>query len=188
MRVAGVGFGYNNAQKQNNTSFGINKAIYLCSVLASGYDEAAKFKYPTIRKYILSNAQKALKHAKKIVADNKDFAYWNHTTWPKFIDDTKPEQRATALKGGLDLVSRCEALVYFDDPAISKGMQGEIAKAKKLGMIVLSEAEYDKAVAAKTFDKMVENSYHYKRLHLVLDNEEPASLPKLVEIEKPATS
>lgn len=167
MRVGLVdSLGYNNTKKQNNFSFGTNKAVYLCSTLASGF--VASEKCPTIKEYIALNAEKALDYAKKIVL-NKDFAYWNHTTWPKFLDDTKPEQRATALKGCLDLVSRCEALVYFGEP--KGGMVGEIDRAKKIGQVVLSEAEYDKMVADGTFDKFVEDSPHYKRLHAILDNE-----------------
>lgn len=169
MRVSAVNLGYNSAQKQNNTSFGTNKSIYLCSVLASGFVKSKEL--PELSDHIALNMNKAIKYAEKIFRKG-DFPTWYHSTWPKFTNDSIPTDREMVLKGGLDLVSRCEALVYFGNPSISSGMRGEIAKAKKLDMVVLSEAEYLKAVDEGTFDKLVEGSAHYKRLHAILDVEE----------------
>lgn len=158
--------GYNNTKKQDNVNFGTNKAVYLCSSLASGFVPTKEI--PTIKDFIVLNMEKALGHAKGIV-ERGDFPYWNHSTWPKFLDDTKPEQRKTAMSGCLDLATRCDVLVYHGEA--KGGMLTEMSKANEIGEIVLSRAEYEKMVDEGTFDKFVEDSPHYKRLHNVLDNE-----------------
>ena len=152
----------NNNTKNNKINFKSDKAVYVCSKLATGYTKTKKF--PTIRSFIEYNMGRAITHAKQI-AKKGDYPYWNHSTWPHFVDDTKPKERKLAIKGCLDLVSRCEALVYFDKPR--GGMKQEISKAKDLGMVVMSAKEY-RTTKPKDFDKMVEESPHYKKLHNII--------------------
>ncbi len=151
-----------NYNYNNSLNFKSDKVIYVCSRLASGYRKSPK--HQTIRDFIQSNMAKAMNYAKQIVKKG-DFPYWNHSTWPNFVDDTKPKERNIAIKGCLDLVSRCEALVYFGKPI--GGMKQEIDKAKNVGMVVLSSKEYFK-MKPKNFDKLVEDSPHYKKLRNAL--------------------
>lgn len=164
MRVGLVNFQADSCNRKiNSVNFGSDKAIYLCSSLASGFK--ASREVPTIKDFIGINMEKALKHAARILKKG-DFPYWNHSTWPKFLDDTKPDQREMAMKGCIDLVTRCDALVYHGRP--KGGMVTEIKKAKSIGMVVLSRSKYLK-MSQKSFDTLVEESTHYKRLHKALD-------------------
>ena len=147
----------NNYNKKNTISFQANKAVYLCSPLASGF--VATPKIPTIKDFINKNMKKALTYAKKI-AEKNDFPYWNHSTWPNFIDDTDPKQREFAMSGCIDLLKRCDMLVYFKEP--KGGMIKEISESMKSGIPVLSAKQYQK-LSGDEIDKLVENSDNFKK-------------------------
>ena len=55
-----------------------------------------------------------------------------HVAWNGIFDDTISEKRETALKLGLELLKRCDEIWAMGNE-ISKGMQGEIDEAGKLG-------------------------------------------------------
>ncbi len=102
---------------------------------------------------------KALGYAAKI-AKKGDYPYWNHSTWPKFVDDTNNEQRKFALRACLDLVKRCDLLVYFKIPR--GGMVKEIEVAKAAGIPVLTASKYLK-MSKKKVDKLIEASPNYQK-------------------------
>ncbi len=151
----------NNTFNNEKISFKQNKGVYLCSTLATGFKATKEF--PTIKSYIEFNMQKALTYADKITKKG-DYPYWNHSTWPKFIDDTKPQSRKFALSGCIDLVKRCDLLVYFGRP--KGGMKLEIKEAKEAGIPVLSSSKYLKLSKTK-IDELIENSTHYKNMKKV---------------------
>ncbi len=53
-----------------------------------------------------------------------------HTIFTNYLDDTNPEQRKRGLAMGLELLKRCDEIWVVGD-ALSEGMKGEIALAKK---------------------------------------------------------
>lgn len=156
MRVSANSF-YSRRYPNNNVSFQKDFAAYVCSPLASGFVETAEI--PTIRDFILGNMERAIGYAQKI-AEKGDFPYWNHSTWPRFIDDTKPEQRIFALEGCIDLLKRCDFLVWFTKEP-KGGMIKEIAAAKKFGIPVFSEDEY-LSLTGTELERIVKDSTGYK--------------------------
>lgn len=59
-----------------------------------------------------------------------------HLYLPQILDDDKPEEREQALRVGLEILKGCDVLLVGDRYGISEGMQGEIDKARELGMLV----------------------------------------------------
>lgn len=59
-----------------------------------------------------------------------------HLYLPQILDDDKPEEREQALRVGLELLNGCDVLIVGTRYGISKGMQGEIERANKLGMLI----------------------------------------------------
>lgn len=73
-------------------------------------------------------------------------AYWGcraiapHSFLPDYVDDTIPQEREIALEFGLSILKICKALVICGD-VISSGMQGEIWRAKELGIPIYQMIE-----------------------------------------------
>jgi len=59
-----------------------------------------------------------------------------HLLYPRFLDDSDPEERITGLEFALLLLEKCDELWVFGDK-ISRGMAHEIHEAKMRGMPVL---------------------------------------------------
>ena len=56
-----------------------------------------------------------------------------HLLLPQFLDDDDPEQRALGMRCGLELLRICSEAWIFGDH-ISRGMEQEIAEARRLGL------------------------------------------------------
>ena len=149
---------FNPHSKAGNISFQKNKGIYVCSPLASGGKEEIEKKGIDIKTHIRNNANNAIYYA-SIIFNNGDYPYWNHSTWPYFVDDTDPKGRKRALDGCLDLVRRCDALCYFGKPA--GGMCKEIEEARKHGIPVITPGQL------KDIDKIVEKAEKEKNANQI---------------------
>lgn len=157
MKISSINSYFNSDKSKSGISFKQNKGVYLCSTLATGFKPTEKI--PTINAFINLNMDKALGYASKIVKKG-DYPYWNHSTWPKFLDDTNKEQRKIAMSACLDLVKRCDLLVYFKFPR--GGMLDEIKIAKEKGIPVLTASKYLR-MSKKKVDKLIEASPNYQK-------------------------
>ena len=91
--------------------------VYICSPLRGEYAQNIK------------NANRYC----KIAAGLGVLPLAPHTIFTQYLNDTIPEQRRRGLDLGLALLEKCEEL-WVMGPQISEGMQGEIQRAKALGM------------------------------------------------------
>ena len=103
--------------------------VYICSPLSA----------PT-KAMMKRNMSKAGIYAKQVAL------YWGcraiapHSFLPDYLDDTIPQEREIALEFGLSILKICKALVICGD-VISSGMQGEIRRAKELGIPIYQMIE-----------------------------------------------
>ena len=73
-------------------------------------------------------------------------AYWEcraiapHSFLPDYLDDTIQQEREAALEFGLSVLKLCKALVICGN-VISNGMQGEIRRARELGIPIYRMVE-----------------------------------------------
>ena len=60
-----------------------------------------------------------------------------HIFFPRFLDDTAPEQRAAGISGGLAWLTVCEQVWVYKRHGISEGMEQEIHAATTQGKQIL---------------------------------------------------
>lgn len=95
------------------------KWIYICSPLRGDYE---------------ANTAVAIRYCREVALQG-DFPVAPHIYCPRFLDDTKPEERQRGMAIGAELLELCsEVRVYGDH--ISEGMQAEIRQAEALGIAV----------------------------------------------------
>lgn len=92
--------------------------------------------------YICAPFLGAIERNKKRAADFAAFAYRNgcipmtpHLLFP-FMDDSKEEERATALHMDMVLMGKCKEVWVFSENGVTSGMQKEIKKATTWGKTV----------------------------------------------------
>lgn len=97
--------------------------IYICSRLSAPTNAEIKQNMLRARGYCETVAKRTGK---------RTFA--PHSFLPEYVDDNIPAERAAALKFGKEMLALAEEVWVFTDGEenISKGMEGEIALAKKL--------------------------------------------------------
>lgn len=105
-----------------------NRLIYVASPLRGEYEK---------------NMAKARQYCKH-VTDKGFIPYAPHLLFTQFMDDTIPEQRATGMAMGIEMLKRCDELWVFGE-TISEGMAAEIELAKEMGIPI----HYIKEIAAK---------------------------------------
>lgn len=94
---------------------------YICSPLSA----------PT-QKGIEANKSKAGEYVNIVSCITGKRAIAPHAILPGYFDDNIPEERQLCLQFGLDVLALCEAMVVCGT-RISRGMKGEIEKAKRCG-------------------------------------------------------
>ena len=104
-------------QKSQNKIY--RPLVFLCSPLAGDID---------------GNTQNARQYAKFMVEQGA-IPLAPHLLFPQFLDEGDKAQRELGIFFGLVLLGKCEEIWVFGGFA-SKGMQMEIAKARKRGMII----------------------------------------------------
>lgn len=72
-----------------------------------------------------------------------------HLYLTEALDDRIPEQRELGLTVGLKLLDSCNALLFGSDYGISKGMQGEISKARVLGLPIYAAVKVSEIINGK---------------------------------------
>ena len=95
------------------------KWIYICSSLR-GDSEA--------------NTAAAIRYCREVALEG-DFPIAPHIYCPRFLDDTKPEERKRGMAIGGQLLELCSEVRVYGD-RISEGMQAEIRRAEALGIPV----------------------------------------------------
>lgn len=100
------------------------KRVYICSPLST----------PT-KDEMYSNMLAAREYAKQVAELCGCRTFAPHAYLPLLLNDYIPEERALALKFGIEVLELCDALVICSE-RISEGMKGEIAMAEKLGIKV----------------------------------------------------
>lgn len=102
--------------------------VYICSPLRGDYE---------------ANQKKAENYCRLAVLVGL-FPIAPHIYLPRFMDDTNPEERETALRMGLDILEMCNEMWVFmpDSKEPSEGMKREIEKANqdKMRVIYFDEA------------------------------------------------
>jgi len=112
-------------KEQRNQKKPYRPLVFLCSPLASDIE---------------GNILKARRYSKFMV-DKGAIPLAPHLLFPQFLDEGDKAQRDLGIFFGLVLLGKCEEIWVFGDrsPAgsfASTGMQMEIAKARKRGMII----------------------------------------------------
>ncbi|MGL5254542.1 MAG: hypothetical protein ACRC9L_06075 [Brevinema sp.] len=110
------------------------KRAYICSPLSA----------PTGAE-MCSNMMAARGYEKRVAELCGCRTFAPHAYLPTLLNDHVPEERALALKFGIDLLRICDALVICGG-RISAGMKGEIAMANQLGIKVYHLVEHEDAV------------------------------------------
>ncbi len=148
-------FSVTSVQNNNkNISFGTNKLVYVCSSLASDYDQNNKDNID-FQTHIRMNMQKAIGYAKQVVA-NGDIPVLLHDKACFLADDSKPEERKMILNAGRELVKRSDALCVFGKPI--GGMIEEITIAKENGIPVITPEKLP------NIDEIVEKTPRFQKL------------------------
>lgn len=93
----------------------VSKLVYVASPLRGDYDR---------------NMELARQYCKHVI-DNGFIPYAPHLLFTQFMDDTIPEERATGMAMGIEMLKRCDELWVFGE-TISEGMAAEIELAKEL--------------------------------------------------------
>jgi hypothetical protein len=83
---------------------------------------------------IKKNTQNAMRYL-KFAADRGAIPFAPHLLYPQVLDENDPSQRELGLFFGMVWLSKCDELWAFGDH-ISPGMQAEINKAKRRGMLI----------------------------------------------------
>lgn len=96
------------------------KWIYICSPLRGDYE---------------ANTAAAVRYCREVAMEGA-FPVAPHIYCPRFLDDTKPEERKRGMAIGTELLELCSELRVYGD-YISEGMQAEIRRAEELGIPVL---------------------------------------------------
>lgn len=96
------------------------KWVYICSPLRGDYE---------------ANTAAAIRHCRE-VAQQGDFPIAPHIYCPRFLDDTKPEERKWGMEIGAELLAMCSELRVYGD-YISEGMRAEIQYAQSRGIPIL---------------------------------------------------
>ncbi|MBO5371736.1 MAG: hypothetical protein J6A75_03345 [Lachnospiraceae bacterium] len=96
--------------------------FYICSPLSA----------PT-QKGIEANMNKARIYVKTVCCITGKRAIAPHAILPGYFDDNIPEERELCLQFGLDVLALCKVMVVCGT-RVSRGMKGEIERAKCLNM------------------------------------------------------
>lgn len=108
-------------RKQQKRSYQKVKKIYVASKYAGD---------------VAANVKTAIKCCRYVI--NQGYMpVASHLLYPQILNDNNPRERELGLKFGLALLSTCdEVWVFMSGGVISKGMEQEIAVAKRLGKSV----------------------------------------------------
>lgn len=91
------------------------KWIYICSPLRGDYE---------------ANTAAAIRYCREVALEG-NFPVAPHIYCPRFLDDTKPEEREQGMKIGLELLKKCDEVRVYGEH-ISEGMQAELDAASLL--------------------------------------------------------
>lgn len=67
--------------------------------------------------------------------DRGEAPFVPHLLYDQVLDDSVPEQRQQAINAALVMLEACDTLAVYINLGISSGMQGEIERAKALGIV-----------------------------------------------------
>lgn len=95
------------------------KWIYICSPLRGDYE---------------ANTAAAIRYCREVALEG-DFPVAPHIYCPRFLDDTKPEERQRGVAIGLELLEKCDEVHVYGDH-ISDGMRTELNAASLLSIPV----------------------------------------------------
>lgn len=115
--------------------------LYICSPLSA----------PT-RELIRENMEKAGQYAKLVSRHFGCRAIAPHSFLPEYLDDNIPRERKVALEFGLSVLEISKAMIVCGN-RISRGMAGEIRRAKELNIPVFLLVELGDAVTLVCFEE-----------------------------------
>ena len=95
------------------------KWIYICSPLRGDYE---------------ANTAAAIRYCREVALEG-DFPIAPHIYCPRFLDDTKPEERARGMAIGAELLDLSRGAGVYGDHT-REGLQGENRLAEALGIPV----------------------------------------------------
>lgn len=64
-----------------------------------------------------------------------------HLLYPQFMDDTRPNERATGIACGLEFMAECDEVWAYVGDGVSDGMRHELAHAHRLGKPIIELKE-----------------------------------------------
>ncbi len=106
-----------NIEKENK---GKKKLVFICSPYKGDIE---------------TNTIRAMRYGRYAVSKNQ-VPIIPHLMYPRFLNEDNHEERALGLEMGLVLLSKCQEIWVFGN-RISKGMEIEIIKAKKMKIPIM---------------------------------------------------
>lgn len=100
------------------------KKAYICSPLSAPTPEGVSHNMEMAKFYLLR--MKQIYHCR---------TFASHAYLPLMLDDSIPEERAAALRIGMEMMKLCDVLIICGR-YISAGMESEIQKAFEMGLEV----------------------------------------------------